>query len=441
MIPASDLFDQSTLTALLDHDPLVADYRAFFSLLDWSVVDHWEAQRSGLGRPAHPESAYLKAFLIRIREGMLYTAQLRRFLLRHPLLVIDLGFRLVPDPSAPYGFDVEATLPCEFWLREKLRHCDPALLQVLLQATVRALQDEIPGLGDTVAFDVKHIYAWVRENNERAYVPERYDKTKRLAGDPDCRLGVKRSTNQELSDGTTQEKKELIWGYGTGVAVSTIADYGTVVLADSTQPFNEGDVTYFRPLYQQTVVALNHFPTHLTADAAYDAWYVYEAAARHGGIAAVPLNQHSKTPPARLPDGTPRCPIGLPMHPTIQFHHTYGYRAQRFQCPLLFPEPTGATCTHDQFLKGKGCVKDVNWELGGIQRVTLDRDGPLFHVLYKERTGCERVNARAKELGIERPRVRNGRSVANLNTLIYVIVNVRVLEKAKSINQRLLQMH
>src|SRR5947207_5855854 len=122
MIPASDLFDQSVITALLDHDPLVADYRAFFSLLDWSVVERWEAQRSPLGRPAHPESAYLKAFLIRIREGMLYTTQLRRFLLRHPLLVIELGFRLVLDPTAPYGFDVEATLPCEFWLREKLRH-------------------------------------------------------------------------------------------------------------------------------------------------------------------------------------------------------------------------------------------------------------------------------------------------------------------------------
>ena len=48
-----------------------------------------------------------------------------------------------------------------------------------------------------------------------------------------------------------EEKKELIWGYGTGVAVSTIADYGAVVLAEYTQPFNEGDITYFRPLYQQ----------------------------------------------------------------------------------------------------------------------------------------------------------------------------------------------
>ena len=126
------------------------------------------------------------------------------------------------------------------------------------------------------------------------------------------------------------------------------------------------------------------------------------------------------------------------MHPTTQFNHTNGYRAQRFQCPLLFPEKTGATCAHDQFAKGKGCVKDVNWELGGIQRVTLDRSGPLFRAIYNQRSGCERINSQAKALGIERPKVRNGRSVATLNTLIYVIVNGRVLAKAKSINTGLL---
>jgi hypothetical protein len=63
MIPTSDLFDQSTIAVLLDHDPMVQDDRAFFSLLDWSVVSRWEGHRSGWGRPAHPESAYLKAFL------------------------------------------------------------------------------------------------------------------------------------------------------------------------------------------------------------------------------------------------------------------------------------------------------------------------------------------------------------------------------------------
>ena len=441
MIPASTLFDQSTMAALLDHDPLVQDYRAFFALLDWSLVEQWQAQRSPRGRPAHPESAYLKAFLLRIREGLSYTSQLRRFLLQHPLLVIELGFHLDLAPEAPYGFDIPQTLPCEQWLRAKLRSFDQALLQQLLAATVTALQAEIPGLGETVAFDVKHIYAWVQENNPRAYVPDRYDKTKRLAGDPDCRLGVKRSTNQEHADGTTTEKKEYVWGYGSGVAATTTADYGDVVLAEFTQPFNENDVTYYHPLYQRTVLALDRFPTHLTADAAFDAWYVYQDALRLDGIAAVPLNQHGHPLYTRDADGTPLCPMGWRMQPTYQFDHTNGYRAQRYRCPLLVPVPTGATCQHEQFLKGKGCVKDINIERGGLARVTLDRASPLYHAIYTQRTCCERTNSQAQALGIERPKVRNGRSVKNLNTLIYLTINVRALARAKSINRGLLQMN
>lgn len=441
MIPSSCVFDQSTLTALLEHDPVVQRYRAFFSLLDWSVVEQWQASRSVYcDTHGHPITAYLKAFLIRIGQGMLYMTQLRSFLLTHPLLIIELGFQLHLDPTAPYGFDSQKTLPCRSWFSQKLRTLDPALLQGLLHATVRDLKDEIPGLGEVVAFDVKHIYAWVKENNERVYVPDRYDKTKTLVGDPDCTLGVKRSTNQEQPDGSTKEKKELIWGYGSGVAAATVPGYGDVVLAEYTQPFNENDVTYFEPLYQQSVLALQQFPTHLTADAAFDAWYVYQKAALHHGIAAVPKNQHGHPLFERDADGTPRCPKGVRMTPVFHYHHPRGYRALRFQCPLLLPVATGQTCDHAQFVKGVGCKKDVNWEPGGLMRVQLDRSGPLYQAIYTQRTCCERINSQAKELGIERPKVRNRRSVANLNTLIYVVINVRNLDRAKSTNRRLLQM-
>jgi len=60
-----------------------------------------------------------------------------------------------------------------YWLRKQLQQLDRTLLQDLLHATVRALQQEIPGMGEVAAFDVKHIYAWVRENNPRVYTPGR----------------------------------------------------------------------------------------------------------------------------------------------------------------------------------------------------------------------------------------------------------------------------
>lgn len=463
MIPTSSRLDQSALRALLDEDATVQRYRTFFACFDWSLVEQWDAGRTGPGRPAHPMSAYLKTFLLRINESLRYTTDLRRFLFEHPLLVIEFGFHLVLDPTQLYGFNVQETIPCRYWLSQQLRHLDRRLLQALLAATVSSLQAEIPGLGETVAFDVKHIYAWVKENNPRAYVKDRYDKTRIPAGDPDCTLGVKRSSNQHGTDEsdaataspsvpasapetptTSKEKKvqkEYLWGYGSGVAAATVPGYGDVVLAEFTQPFNENDITYFRSFYEQSVIALNQFPTHVTADAAFDAWYVYECAARHGGIGAVPLNGHGHSDTTRDTDAVPLCRKGLRMIPTFSFTHTSNYRAQRFCCPLLVPEPTGETCNHPQFLKGMGCRKDPNWEAGGRMRVTLDRSGPLYQAIYRQRTSCERINSQAKELGIERPKVRNRHSVANLNTLTYLIINGRALLRATSINRGLLQIN
>jgi len=167
-------------------------------------------------------------------------------------------------------------------LRAQLRSLDATLLGTLLRGTVQALQREIPALGETVAFDVKHIYAWVQENTPKAFVAQRFDPTRQPAGDPTCRLGVERRRNQERADGTTPGPTEYLWGYGTGLASAITEGYGDVVLAELTQTFNENDVTYFVPLYAQVCVALGHPPTNITADAAFDAWYVYQTCVATG---------------------------------------------------------------------------------------------------------------------------------------------------------------
>jgi hypothetical protein len=437
MIPDARPFDQSTLQRMRDADPVVQRYRARFALFDWRCID--PPPKRGPGRPAHPTSAYLKAALVRISEHHLSTPRFRAYLLDHPLLVLELGFRPHLDLTQPYGFQVEKTVPSVRQLNHMLRTLDPRLLANLFAQSVQALQQEIPGLGEVVAYDVKHIYANVKENNFRAYVEERFKKDQQPKHDPDCRLGVKKSTNQVQPDGTTKEKKEYLWGYGSGVAASTNAVYGDVVVADYTLPFNEGDITYFTPLYIQTVAMLGAFPIHIAADAAYDSWYTYQTCAPRGGIAAIPLNQHAHPVYERDADGTPLCPIGLRMHPTYQFQHTHGFRAQRYRCPLLYPTSTAQTCDHEQFAKGKGCVKDINIEKGGLMRVMLDRESPLYTLIYHQRTACERINSQANDLGIERPKACNIRSVRTLNTLIYLTLNIKALQRARAINASLLR--
>ena len=181
MITEPPSLDQYTLTCLREADLVVQHYRAFFALLDWNEIDQQDATRHKRGPRPHPRSAYIKAFLVGLCEGKPYRTQLRTFLVQHPWLVLELGFRPLTESqaalSSPYGFDVEATVPTARWLCEQLHRLDPGLLHDLFVQSVHALQQEIPGLGETVAFDVKHIYAWVRENNPNVYVKGRFDIT------------------------------------------------------------------------------------------------------------------------------------------------------------------------------------------------------------------------------------------------------------------------
>jgi hypothetical protein len=422
MIPAPAVPSCPAWEAARDRDPVVQRYRAFFALLDWSVVPERDPRRPWPGRPPHPAAAYVKALLVKLCEGKRFVTDLRTFLVEHPWLVLELGFRPVAEASQPHGFDVGRTVPGARWLRHQQQRLDQAGLRALLAGTVRALQDAIPGLGTTIAVDVKHIYAWVRENNPKEDVPHRFAPARQPRGDPDCRLGAKRRTNQ-----TGRTEKEFLWGYGTGIAAATDATDGDVVLAEVTQPFNHQDVTYYHPVYAQAAAHLGQRPTNVTADAAFDAWHVYETCAPTGGTAAIARNARGPAPP-RDAAGHPICARGLAMAPGREFVHEDGFRAQDHRCPLRWPQPTGANCDHPRFAKG-GCTKYVNIEAGGRMRAALDRTAEPYLGLYRQRTASERINSQAKALGIERPAVRCAAAVHRLNTLTYVVVNVRALQR------------
>ena len=393
-----------------------------------------DEQTAWPGWPPHPAKAYIKALLIKKCENFAYVTDLRRFLVKHPLLVLEIGFIPVVDPDTLYGFDVEQTVPCDRWLRHKQQWLASDILQALFKQTVATLQTEIPGLGQTVVADVKHIYAWVKENNPREFMTDRFNPDQQPSGDPDCRLGVKRSRNQDQATSQAKVQKEYLWGYGSGIMAATNPNYGDVVLAEYTQPFNETDPTYFEPLYERVVHNVGFRPLYFAADAAFDAWHIYQAFAEMGGMAAIPLNLRGHPEPHLGAGGFQLCPQDLEMYPSYPYDHPNGYRAQLLRCPLLFPHSSGQTCDHEQYAKGRGCVKHINIEVGGWMRVRLDRQSEPYKQLYNQRTAAERINSQAKALGIEVPKVRNINSVVNLNTLTYLVINARALQRVRKLN-------
>ncbi len=57
--------------------------------------------------------------------------------------------------------------------------------------------------------------------------------------------------------------------------------------------------------------------------------------------------------------------------------------------------------------------------------------------VYKQRAADERANSQAKALSIERPRLRRGDAITNRNALIYVLINLRALQRIRARKEEL----
>ena len=108
--------------------------------------------------------------------------------------------------------------------------------------------------------------------------------------------------------------------------------------------------------------------------------------------------------------------------------HTKG----RYACPLTSPEKHEESCpiSHKNWKKGE-CVCTLPLSIGARLRYQLDRESQAYKNVYTQRTATERVNSQAVNLGIERPNLRNGKAIANHNTLIYIVINLRALQRVQ----------
>lgn len=410
-------------------------------LLDWEQLPTTLARRR-TGWRTTPLSAYIGAYLVKLDQQLPTFGRLHRFLRDHPALIWALGFPLVPDRRQPHHFNIEASLPTQRHFCHRLKTIPNEILQNLLDGQVTWLHQHFgDAFGQVISWDTKHILAWVKENNPKAYIKEgRLDKTRQPTGDPDCKLGCKRQRNQQTptTEGQPVSEKvsigEYYWGYASGVAATKVPHIGEFVLAEVTQTFDRGDATYFFPLMEQVERRLGFRPPFGTADAAFDSFYVYDYfhSDDHDGFAAVPLRQINKTRQFDA-EGRPLCEADLPM--TLQSSYVnrtslVQHRRGRYVCPLLYPEPSGDCCPidHEKWPDG-GCRLVMPTAAGARIRYRLDRESERYKEVYKQRTAVERIFSQAVALGIERPKLRNQLAIANQNTLTYILINLRAMHR------------
>lgn len=429
--------------------PTTMDIIPRYRLLAWDKIAQ-PLTNQWFGKQPVPLTAYIGAFLLKIDQKLVTISYLRRFLKQHPALIWALGFPLEGHSPMRHGFDADLSLPSRQQLGRMLRELDNTCLQMLLTAQVSQLQSLLPDeFGQTISLDTKHILAWVKQNNPREYIKEgRYDKDNQPAGDKDCKLGCKRHHNRVLKTPAKEGKpakdiaykdKEYYWGYASGAVVTKLPDWGEFVLAEMTETFEKADVRYFFPLMTQVEKRLGFRPRFAALDAAYDAFYVYEFFhdTVHDGFAAVPLKQPNAPQRQFDSQGSPLCSAGFSM-PVRKLYidrtkAIIPHQRAIHACPLRHPKITGESCpiAHDQWSKG-GCSVNLPVGPGARLRFQLDRQSDAYKNVFAQRTAVERIFSQAKNLGIERPKLRNQQAITNQNTLIYILINLRAMQTVLS---------
>ena len=104
----------------------------------------------------------------------------------------------------------------------------------------------------------------------------------------------------------------------------------------------------------------------------------------------------------------------------------------KYVCPITAGTVHLRTCpVHDKRWRQGGCTAMMPTSIGARLRYQIDRDGELYKSLYCQRTACERINSQSVALGIEHPLLRNGPAIANQNTLVHVLINLRFLDRLR----------
>jgi len=339
---------------------------------------------------------------------------------RRLVTLSDLVFELNNNSSLAYalGFDPMKPTPSVERFSAFLHDTHNRELQDIRIKLVKSLIESGLIKAKSIALDSCPIVAQVRENNLKTSMANRFDKTRKPAGDPEARLGVMIHYPKPF-----QKEVRYFWGYRN----HTISDIDSELpIWEATKPANISEIRIARSLIREAKEQFALKIESVLADANYDAehflTYIIKDLQARAIIPHNPRNEQEKG--YQIKRGRVLCEAGLPMYRKGKMRpKRTGILYCQYTCPIVY-EPKHRrqyiTCPifHHKFFKGKGCNALIRLEPS--IREQMDYGTREFKEQYKSRTSIERVFSRLLDIAMQNPTVRGFHATRNHATIAHI---------------------
>jgi len=391
-------------------------YQILFSNLEASLLD--ALNPAGPGRPPLSKEDLLKTLIYKNLKAIPTLYDLAVDLIDNPHLALQCGLITGTNPNT---------------VKQRLSSFLRTTPNPLLQKVRETLISELISLGEIkghfLSIDSGHILANVKENNLKACVKSRFDKSKTLKGDPDARVGI----IIHFKD-NSKKKVGFFWGYRNHVVLDAVSE---LPVAEITKPANVHEQTLFIPLFTQIRNSFNLSVKEVIADAMYDAEYIIKFIIND--LKALPRiarnprwQMHSDV--KLSPCGGLICIAGFEMLYWGKFKDRGKIRL-KYVCPVTHSKKFAkdhplCPWLHPKFLKGKGCTAYLRGDSN--IRKSIDYSSESFKRSYNRRTGSERGFSRLLTLTMQNPSVIGLQAAANHCTIAHITVLLIALTAVKT---------
>lgn len=296
------------------------------------------------------------------------------------------------------------------------------------QQLVQALIDTGVITGTCIAIDSCPIVVQLRENNLKTSMANRFDKTRRPAGDADAGLGI-------MIHYPTRYKKQVhyFWGYRNHVLNDTNTE---LPFWEATKPAHIHEIRIAKALIREAQRCLNLNIAVVAGDANYDVEVLLKYIVEElKAIPVIPKNPRNQQLNYQLKGDKVICEAGLPMYRKGKMRPRSGILYCQYICPILYDKRIRQqyiTCPvfHPKFQNGKGCNKLIRLEPS--IRAEIDYGTEKFKELYNARTSVERVFSRLLTIAMQNPTVRGYYAIRNHVTIAHITVLLVALTAHKT---------